>query len=240
MGRAPRLLFPLLRQRRRWILCIVVLLQLHWRLLPVVILLLLLGIVLLLLLLLLRKGVLLVLGLQHCQMVRRLRRGRIASSTPRRQPWRQIRPFDGQPLVTVEGADNILRLIACPIGKDDDAQASIIDEVPGFKSGTLEFGLAAKITFTGGAPGGGTFGLRLIFPDALPEEACYCQSILYEMQTFLLGSWREYRVDDRRIVDMVVHSTASAKADTILLVTFMNARPNLWNALPVAFEIWGA
>ncbi len=156
----------------------------------------------------------------------------------RRQPWRSIRPFDGHQLVTVEGADNIVRLIACPIGKDDDAQVNTVNGVPRFKSGKLEFGLAAKITFTGGAPGGGTFGIRLIFPDELTEETCYCHSVLYETQPFLLGSWREYRANDRRIVDMVVHSTTLAGTDTILLVTFMNARPNIWNALPIAFEIW--
>ncbi|MBC8035596.1 MAG: radical SAM protein [Rhizobiales bacterium] len=156
----------------------------------------------------------------------------------RRQPWRNTRPFEGRPLATVEGAENMLRLIAAPLGKDEAAEIGVIDRLAGFKSADLEYGLAAKIVFTGGAPGGGTFGIRLVYPAQLAQESAYSHSILYEMQPFLLGSWREYTADDRRIVDMVVHSTAPACADTVLLLAFMNARPNIRNVLPVAFEIW--
>jgi len=158
----------------------------------------------------------------------------------RQLPWRAARPFEGIRRAVVEGADNLLRLIAGPVGQDDTAEITIVDGVAGFKSGNLDYGLAAKITFTGGAPGGGTFGLRLIYPAELAPEQGYCHSILYEMQPFLLGAWRDDRAGDQRVVDMVVRATAPAGTDSILLLTFMNASPGRRNILPVRLEIWAA
>ena len=130
------------------------------------------------------------------------------------------------------------RLMVGAIGPAGSGVSGEEGGLAGFRSSAMEFGLAARINCRGGAPGGGTFGVRLLWPVGMGPTDETCQTVLYEVQPFQLVSWREGEQGGRRTVDMVVHALGTEGADCSLILSLMTRRPDRFAVLPDGLEIW--
>ncbi len=157
-------------------------------------------------------------------------------------PYYRINPF-GLRLAVVEGAANILGLVAGSVGKaeTDSIIASppdIVEGNAGFVSMDPDFGLAIRITFGHGVPSGGIIGLRLAWSLPLPVGSIPCHALFYDMPPFQLLSWKESTSAAERTIDMVIRDTVAARTQIAMVPTMMNAKIGIRNALPDRLEIW--
>ena len=154
------------------------------------------------------------------------------------EPCRSVDPFV-QKLADISGAENIQRLIVGNLGQSGP-QAQRIEDLAEFSSPDPDFGLVARLNFQGGVPGGGVIGLRLSWPDHIPDGTRYCQSVVYDLRPFQVLRWKEYKAEGRRIVDMVILSQSAPGQDASLMVSLMSAGAKHRNILPTGLEVWTA
>lgn len=151
-------------------------------------------------------------------------------------PCQSVDPF-GRRVAEVDGAADILRLIVGNLQHTDNPPV-LNGALAEYTSPDPGFGVAAKLNFQGGVPGGGIIGLRLSWPAILPPGAVHCQSVVYDFQSFRALRWRERFEGNRREVDLVVQSLAPAGQDVALLLMLMSGGAKRRNILPTRLELW--